>query len=183
MPALPQRSTVGRLLSSKSREFTSTEAWAQRSAQQEDVVATGPKGFVPKAQGSVVFFASHTVTAQAAKGSVTVQLLRVGDVTKELQVELQTIDGTAVQGQKYVACRQVVVFKPEERHKSFQVELLDHFAATTSFFVLHVTSVGPNATLGGSLFCRIRLMPTGRWPENGPDLVPWRSHRTQYTHL
>lgn len=173
---LPHRNTVGSLLSSKSREFTSLsgEAWAQRALQEEDSIATGPDAFVPKAQGSVVFFASHTVTATAAQGVAKVYLMRVGDLSRELSVEVQTVDGTALAGQKYVPCRRAVVFEAQQSAVAFEVELLSHFAATTSFFVLHVASVGPTATLGGSLFCRIRLMPTGRWPENAPDLVPWQ---------
>ncbi|CAK8988471.1 Calx-beta domain-containing protein [Durusdinium trenchii] len=169
---IKHKSTVGSLMSEQSKQFSSTPNVASMGwrAEQEKSTLIKAKDFVPKEKGSVIFFANHTVTAQPGPNAVAkIVLLRVGDVSAEVSVELQSMDGTANAGRKYRALSQRVVFQPNVRIASCSVELIEHYAATRSFFVIHTHGIEGNATMGGCSFVRVRLLPTGAWPKGAHE--------------
>eukprot|EP00913_Durusdinium_trenchii_P002151 g1986.t2 len=176
---IKHKSTVGSLMSEQSKQFSSTPNVASMGwrAEQEKSTLIKAKDFE---KGSVIFFANHTVTAQPGPNAVAkIVLLRVGDVSAEVSVELQSMDGTANAGRKYRALSclgrrrggggQRVVFQPNVRIASCSVELIEHYAATRSFFVIHTHGIEGNATMGGCSFVRVRLLPTGAWPKGAHE--------------
>ena len=127
--------------------------------------SAGPRGFVPRSEGSVIFFANHTLAIEPGTKVAEVVLLRVGNLSDEVGADLATVDGTAFAGSSYKASRQRVVFAPNSSSATFSIELLDcPLCVSHRFFVAHVEAVHGNATMGSSSFTRIRLLPEGVWP-------------------
>eukprot|EP00438_Fugacium_kawagutii_P032295 Skav203505 [mRNA] locus=scaffold2089:181233:183315:- [translate_table: standard] len=127
--------------------------------------SAGPRNFVPRPQGSVIFFANHTLAIEPGTQVAEVILLRVGNLSSEVAADLATVDGTAYAGSNYKALRQRVKFAPNSSTATFSVELLDSpLCVSHRFFVAHVEAVHGNATMGSSSFTRIRLLPQGVWP-------------------
>ena len=123
-----------------SREF---EEDLSESATLWDVeeASEGPTSFVPKLDGSVIFFAHHTVTIQPGVRVAEIILIRVGNLSSKVSTALATVDGTACAGHSYMAAKQTVVFAPNVATATFHVELLpSHESACIShrFFVVHV---------------------------------------------
>ena len=127
--------------------------------------SAGPRGFVPRSEGSVIFFANHTLAMEPGTRMAEVVLLRVGNLSAEVGADLATVDGTAFAGSSYKASKQRVVFAPNSSTATFSIELLDcPLSVSHRFFVAHVEAVHGNATMGSSSFTRIRLLPEGVWP-------------------
>lgn len=127
--------------------------------------SAGPRGFVPRSEGSVIFFANHTLAIEPGTKVAEVVLLRVGNLSDEVGADLATVDGTAFAGSSYKASKQRVVFAPNSSSATFSIELLDcPLCVSHRFFVAHVEAVHGNATMGSSSFTRIRLLPEGVWP-------------------
>eukprot|EP00435_Cladocopium_sp_Y103_P072290 s66_g39.t2 len=127
--------------------------------------SAGPRGFVPRSEGSVIFFANHTLAIEPGTKVAEVVLLRVGNLSAEVGADLATVDGTAFAGSSYKASKQRVVFAPNSSSATFAIELLDcPLCVSHRFFVAHVEAVHGNATMGSSSFTRIRLLPEGVWP-------------------
>ena len=127
--------------------------------------SAGPRGFVPRSEGCVIFFANHTLAIEPGTKVAEVVLLRVGNLSSEVGADLATVDGTAYAGSNYKKTKQRVVFAPNSSSATFSVELLGSpLCVSHRFFVAHVEAVHGNATMGSSSFTRIRLLPEGVWP-------------------
>ena len=55
--------------------------------------SAGPRGFVPRSEGSVIFFANHTLAIEPGTKVAEVVLLRVGNLSDEVGADLATVDG------------------------------------------------------------------------------------------
>lgn len=181
-----KREAVASILYHKMDEFTmiqnpASHFWSSRACSREfqegeeerrgmvlwdlEESSAGPRGFVPKTGGAVIFFANHTLAMQPGTKFAEVVLLRVGNLSAEVSADLATVDGTACAGCSYIASKQRVVFAEGCSSATFSIELLDcpEFISHR-FFVAHVEAVHGNATMGSSSFIRIRLLPEGVWP-------------------
>lgn len=153
--------------------------WSERAASRDlseasswevEESSAGPLSFIPRPGGCVIFFAQHTLTIEPSARVADVFLLRVGDVSNEVSVELVTLDGTALAGESYAAIKQRVTFPKGASSVNFKVDILASPCNLRGFFVVHVEALS-GATMGSSSFCRIRLLPEGVWPPGAPDEV------------
>ena len=153
--------------------------WSERAASRDlsqgsswevEESSAGPQSFIPRCGSSVIFFAEHTLSIEPSARVAEVFLLRVGDMSNEVSVELVTLDGTALAGESYAATKQKVIFAKGASSASFKVDILASPCNLRGFFVVHVEALS-GGTMGSSSFCRIRLLPNGVWPPGAPEKV------------
>jgi hypothetical protein len=84
-----------------------------------------------------VRFQQSNISASENSGSVTVNVVRTGDVSTPTSVDYWTADGTAVQHDDYTTAIGTLHFAPGEREKSFSVLLTNdaHVEGTETFEV------------------------------------------------
>lgn len=146
-----------------SRDFEPSE---ELSTWELEDSSCGPSRFLPLPGMSVIFFAEHTITKRQSEGSIDITLLRVGDLSNEVAVELATIVGTAKAEHCFKASKGLAVFPPGLSSATFSVELRPHEGFISQrFFVVHVERILGQATMGSCFFTRVRLLPSGVWPE------------------
>ncbi|CAG5131721.1 unnamed protein product, partial [Candidula unifasciata] len=90
-----------------------------------------------------VFFDPGHYTVMENVGSFNVNVTREGgDLSKTLYVDYRTEDGTATAGDDYIAAEGTLVFQPYEKHKQFEITILDDdiFEEDEHFYV-HLTNV------------------------------------------
>ncbi|CAE7478592.1 unnamed protein product [Symbiodinium sp. KB8] len=119
-----------------SRDFEPSE---ELSTWELEDSSCGPSRFLPLPGMSVIFFAEHTITKRQSEGSIDITLLRVGDLSNEVAVELATIVGTAKAEHCFKASKGLAVFPPGLSSATFSVELRPHEGFISQrFFVVHV---------------------------------------------
>ncbi|GFS08636.1 sodium-calcium exchanger [Elysia marginata] len=73
-----------------------------------------------------VFFDPGHYTVMENVGTFSVTVTREGgDITKTCYVDYSTEDGTANAGSDYIRAQGTLVFQPHERHKQFEITILD----------------------------------------------------------
>ncbi|GFO17079.1 sodium-calcium exchanger [Plakobranchus ocellatus] len=73
-----------------------------------------------------VFFDPGHYTVMENVGTFSVTVTREGgDITKTCYVDYNTEDGTANAGSDYIGAQGTLVFQPHERHKQFEITILD----------------------------------------------------------
>jgi len=78
-----------------------------------------------KAGHSVVEWAAESYAIVEAAGTVTVQVVRAGDSEKEVSVEYETIDGSAVAGSDYEGSAGTLTFKPGQTSHDITIKIFD----------------------------------------------------------
>ncbi|KAH9502544.1 Sodium/calcium exchanger 3 [Bulinus truncatus] len=74
---------------------------------------------------SVVEFTAATCSVLENEGSVRIGVKRTGDLSKEIKIGVETIDGTAEAGEDYKPIKQLLTFAEGERTKEAFVEIVD----------------------------------------------------------
>jgi len=128
--------------------------------------------FVLMPGGSVVFFGQHVVEASDQNNDVNIHLFRVGDMSRELNVEWATMNGTAFAGVDYVAGLGMARFEVGQDTLAVNVKLLScNRFQTDRFFVVRI-NVMDFGTVGSVPFARVRIESTQRWPHGLPKPLP-----------
>ena len=74
-------------------------------------------------------------------GSATINLIRAGDTSFPVTLEVFSVDGSAVAGRDYTEVSETVAFAPGERNTQFEVAIFDNeIADGTRTFALHLTN-------------------------------------------
>lgn len=83
----------------------------------------------------------YTVMENVGEFSVTVTR-EGGDLSKTLYVDYRTEDGTATAGEDYIGAEGTLVFQPHEKHKQFEISILDDdIFEEDEHFYIHLTNV------------------------------------------
>ncbi|KAK7592838.1 hypothetical protein V9T40_007590 [Parthenolecanium corni] len=79
----------------------------------------------PTDKGTVVEFHSPNVAVKENIGQFDVTVCRYGDLRSEVKVRVDSVDGSAKQGEDYVPIREVLIFSPFENEKKVTVKIID----------------------------------------------------------
>ena len=80
--------------------------------------------FTADAKGSIEF-QTDAISVLENAGRFPITIVRRGDTRDEVEVQVDTMDGTAVAGEDYVALHQVITFKSGEWEKVIVMEVLN----------------------------------------------------------
>jgi len=116
---------------------------------------------------SVIQFAAPMYLCTEAEGNLTVEVVRIGDVTGTASVFFATQDASAKAGQKFVGYSATLVFQPGEHVKEVSIELLqDERWDATLEFKMALSEVS-GAQLGLYLHaCRAKIIDDDNYPTN-----------------
>jgi len=116
---------------------------------------------------SVIQFAAPLYLCTEADGQLVVQVVRIGDASRQASVSYATKDASAKAGQKYVAAHGTLNFEPGDTVREIHVELLqdERWDATLEFGLALSDCVG--ADLGLYLHaCRAKIIDDDSYPTN-----------------
>ncbi|KAL8586047.1 hypothetical protein ACOMHN_023690 [Nucella lapillus] len=108
----------------------------------------------------VVEFTAASVAVMENEGKVRIGIRRSGKLDKEVTLRVETINGTALSGEDYIAFDQKITFDKNETLKSIFIEIVDDFEWEPDefFFVkLHVMPED-NVALGNLAICQITII-------------------------
>ena len=93
-----------------------------RGKERLDVPSSGQQSTAGK---GVIEFQTDAISVLENAGKFAITVVRSGDISSEMEVQLDTMDGTAVAGEDYVALHQLVTFMPGQREKDVVMEVLN----------------------------------------------------------
>ncbi|XP_039284888.1 sodium/calcium exchanger 2 isoform X1 [Nilaparvata lugens] len=76
-------------------------------------------------KNAVIEFHAATVAVRETIGKFSVTVWRHGNLQPQARVRVESIDGTAVRGEDYVAINEIITFEENQREKQVIVEIMD----------------------------------------------------------
>lgn len=110
---------------------------------------------------SVIEFGAASYAVLENEGKCEVTIDRYGDLSKEISFRVETIDGTASQGEDYIKIDEIRVMKPGENKLILNVIIIDddQWEPDETFFVrLTPHGYGDNVKVGPKAICMITII-------------------------
>jgi len=120
-------------------------------------------------QEPIVQFSCGHYYVSESESNVTCGVMRIGDLSGPSQIGYETHDVSAIAGQTYTATKRVLIFKPGEVYKDFNIGILenDEWDVTQTFGVKLTPENTVGAQTGRSLwFCHIHVINDDAFPTN-----------------
>eukprot|EP00931_Biecheleriopsis_adriatica_P056287 TRINITY_DN33352_c0_g1_i1.p1 TRINITY_DN33352_c0_g1~~TRINITY_DN33352_c0_g1_i1.p1 ORF type:complete len:866 (+),score=116.59 TRINITY_DN33352_c0_g1_i1:133-2730(+) len=123
--------------------------------------------FTGPCRETIVQFSCFMYFVEEQEGSLTVDVMRIGDVSRRSEVRYKTRDATAKAGVRYVATEGKLIFEPGDVEQFIKLEILDNAAwdTTLEFAVELLQEDLSGATLGRYLYqTRVKVIDNSCFP-------------------
>merc|ERR1740123_279447 len=117
----------------------------------------------------IVQFSTAMYFVQETEGKITLDVMRIGDLSKTSLVPFTTKDVTAKAGDQYVHTERVLTFEPGSNEASIDVPIKDspHWNTTAEFLVELEPAPDGSAQLGKYLYkARVKVIDMDTFPSN-----------------
>ncbi|XP_060076839.1 sodium/calcium exchanger 3-like [Ylistrum balloti] len=74
---------------------------------------------------AIVEFAAPSTAVFEKDGHARITVMRHGNLNKRVLYRVETIDGTAVEGEDYISYKETLVFEPNETEKHIDIQIID----------------------------------------------------------